>query len=214
MPAIRVLLVDDHRLVAEALATVLRADPDLEVVGLAASAPEAIALTRQLLPSIVLMDVGLPGMDGVEAAWMLRRQCPMIPVLMLTMYDQQPYVLEALRAGAAGYLLKTAAPAQLRDAVRAVCAGGRVIDPAIAPAAVQRAAAPRLASRGPCPLSRREVEVVRRIAAGRAVREIASDLHLSAHTVRNHLKSTYRKLGVHSQVEVAVHALRRGLIQA
>lgn len=214
MPAIRVLIVDDHRLVAEALAAVLRADPGLEVVGIAPSAPDALALTRRLQPSVVLMDVGLPGMDGVEAAWMLRRQYPAIPVLMLTMYDQEPFVLEALRAGASGYLLKTAAPVQLLDAVRAVCAGQRVIDPAIAPAAVQRAASPRLASRGPCPLSRREVEVVQRVAVGRSVREIAGDLHLSAHTVRNHLKSAYRKLGVHSQAEVAVHALRRGLVHA
>lgn len=213
MPAIRVLLVDDHRLVAEALATVLRTAPDLEVAGIAASAPEALALVRRLQPSVVLMDVGLPGMDGVEAAWMLRRQCPAIPVLMLTMYDQAPYVLEALRAGASGYLLKTATPAQLLDAVRAVHAGARTIDPAVASAVVQRAASSHLAGRGISPLSLREVEVVRRVAAGRPVRAIASELRLSAHTVRNHLKSAYRKLGVHSQVEVALHALRRGLIR-
>lgn len=214
MSPIRVLLVDDHRLVAEALATVLRATPDIDVVGIAATAPEALALVRRLQPSLVLMDIGLPGMDGVEAAWMLRRQFSAIPVLMLTMHDQEPYVREALRAGAAGYLLKTAAPGALIAAVRAVGAGGRVIDPAVASLAVPRTTSGRLAARGLSPLSVREVEVVRRVASGLPVRAIAAELHLSAHTVRNHLKSAYRKVGVHSQVEVALHAVRRGIVGA
>lgn len=214
MPVIRLLIVDDHRLVAETLAAVFRRDPDLDVVGIAATAPEALVLAKRLQPSVILMDIGLPGMDGVEATWTLRRTLPSIPVLILTMFDQEPYVLEALRAGAAGYLLKTSSIQQLHEAVRAVGAGQRVIDPAIAPAAIQRAAAPRLAVRGPFPLSRRETEVVQRVVAGRTVRDIAGELHLSAHTVRNHLKSAYRKLGVHSQAEAAVHALRRGIVVA
>lgn len=214
MAAIRALIVDDHRLVADALASVLRAHPDVEVVGIASTGPEALALTKLLQPSLIVMDIGLPGMDGVEATWMLRRQFPAIPVLILTMYDQEAYVLEGLRAGAAGYLLKTATPAQFLDAVRRVHAGQAVVDTRIAPAAVSRAGAPRLASRGPFPLSKRETEVVQKVVAGRAVRDIAVELHLSAHTVRNHLKSAYRKLGVHSQAEIAVHALRRGIAQA
>jgi len=212
--AIRALIVDDHRLVADALANVLRADPDVEVIGIASTGPEAIALAKRLQPSLIVMDIGLPGMDGVEATWMLRRQFPAIPVLILTMYDQEAYVLEGLRAGAAGYLLKTASPTQFLDAVRRVHAGRSVVDVRIASAAVSRAAAPRLAARGPFPLSKRETEVVQKIVAGRAVRAIALELHLSAHTVRNHLKSAYRKLGVHSQAEVAVHAIRRGIARA
>jgi len=212
--AIRALIVDDHRLVADALANVLRADPDVEVIGIASTGPEAIALAKRLQPSLIVMDIGLPGMDGVEATWMLRRQFPAIPVLILTMYDQEAYVLEGLRAGAAGYLLKTASPTQFLDAVRRVHAGRPVVDVRIASAAVSRAAAPRLAARGPFPLSKRETEVVQKIVAGRAVRAIALELHLSAHTVRNHLKSAYRKLGVHSQAEVAVHAIRRGIARA
>jgi len=211
VPAIRLLLVDDHRLVAETLAVLLRSEPAFEVVGVAASGPEALTLTRRLQPSVVIMDIGLPGMDGVEATWTLRRQFPAVSVLILTMFHQEPYVLEALRAGASGYLLKTAPAAQLVDAVRRVASGQRVIDPSIAPGAVQRAAASRIGSRGPFPLSRREIEVVQQVVAGRSVRAIALELHLSAHTVRNHLKSAYRKLGVHSQAEVAVHALRRGI---
>lgn len=214
MAAISVLIVDDHRLVADALAGVLRSDPDVEVAGIGSSGPEAIALAKRLQPSLIVMDIGLPGMDGVEATWMLRRQFPSIPVLILTMHDQEAYVLEGLRAGASGYLLKTATPAQFLDAIHRVHAGQSVLDTRIAPAAISRAAAPRLASRGPCPLSKRETEVVQRVVAGRAVRHIARELHLSAHTVRNHLKSAYRKLGVHSQAEVAVHAIRRGIAQA
>ncbi|MGH2399499.1 MAG: response regulator [bacterium] len=214
MAVIRALIVDDHRLVADALARLLQADPDVEVVGRASTGPEAIALAKRLQPSLVIMDIGLPGMDGVEATWMLRRQMPAIPVLILTMHDQEAYVLEGLRAGAAGYLLKTASPAQFLDAVRRVHAGQSVLDGRIAGAAGTRAAAPRLAKRGPFPLSKRETEVVQKVVAGRAVRTIAQELHLSAHTVRNHLKSVYRKLGVHSQAEAAVHAVRRGIAQA
>ncbi len=211
MPAVRVLIVDDHRLVAEAIARVLTADPAIEVAGLATSGPHALALTRQLGPSLILMDIGLPGMDGIEATWALRRQHPHIPVLVLTMFDQEIYALEALRAGASGYLLKSATAADLCRAVRAVCAGQRVLDPRVAPAALPR---PGGRTSGPSPLSRREVEVIQEIVAGRGVATIAAALHLSPHTVRNHLKSAYRKLGVHSQTEVAVHALRRGLVQA
>lgn len=211
MPAVRLLIVDDHRLIADALAALLRRDPELEVAGIAGTAVEALTLAKRIQPSLILMDIGLPGMDGVEATWTLRRLMPGVRVLILTMFDQEPYVLEALRAGAIGYLLKTAPAQQLHDAVRAAAAGHRVIDPRIAPAAVQRAALPRLAARGPYPLSRRETEVVQRVAGGRAVADIARELHLSPHTVRNHLKSAYRKLGVHSQAEAAVHALRRGI---
>lgn len=210
LTAVRILIVDDHCLIAETLARVLVSHPGIEVVGIASTGPEAIALTRLLSPSVILMDLGLPGMDGVEATWTLHRQFPAIPVLVLTMLDQEAYVVEALRAGAAGYLLKTAQIDELVDALHAVCAGQRVLDRRI-PAALGRLRSRRLAPRGPFPLSLREMQVVQRVASGRAVREIADDLRLSPHTVRNHLKAVYRKLGVHSQAEVAVHALRHGL---
>lgn len=211
MPAVRVLIVDDHRVVAEALARVLAQDPAIEIAGLATSGPHALALTRTLGPSLVLMDIGLPGMDGVEATWALRRQHPHIPVLVLTMFDQEIYALEALRAGASGYLLKSASAADLCNAVRAVSAGHRVLDPRVTPAALPR---PNGRAPGPSPLSRREIQVIQEIVAGHDVAAISAMMHLSPHTVRNHLKSAYRKLGVHSQTEVAVHALRRGLARA
>jgi DNA-binding NarL/FixJ family response regulator len=214
VPALRLLIVDDHRLIAETLAALLGRQPEFDVAGIAATAPEGLALARRLRPAVVLMDIGLPGMDGVEATWTLRRTMPEVRVLVLTMFDQEPYVLEALRAGAMGYLLKTATVQQLYEAVHAAAAGQRVLDPRLPPDALQRASAPRLAARGPYPLSRRETEVVQRVAGGCAVAQIARELHLSEHTVRNHLKAAYRKLGVHSRAEAAVHALRRGLALA
>src|SRR5437870_1715511 len=101
MAALRILLVDDHRVIADSLARLLQDDPAIQVVGIAATGPEAISLARLLRPSLVVMDIGLPGMDGVEATWTIRRQCPDVPVLMLTMFEQDAFAIDALRAGAA-----------------------------------------------------------------------------------------------------------------
>lgn len=212
MTAIRVLLVDDHRLVGEAIARLLQDDPAIAVVGQAVSGPQAITLTRHLSPSIILMDIGLPGMDGVEATWTLRRQFPTIPVLILTMFDQEAYAIEALRAGASGYLIKTATADELTAAIRAVCAGETVLPPQVASSTLSRLiASGRLGARDPFALSRREVQILQLIVGGFAVRDIGGRLMLSPHTVRNHLKSIYRKLGVHGRAEAAIHALRQGL---
>lgn len=214
MTAIRVLIVDDHLMVGEALARLLQQDPAIQVVGQAATAPAAISLARQLAPSVILMDIGLPGMDGVDATWTLRRLFPAIPVLVLTMFEQEAYVVEALRAGAAGYLVKTAGAAELVAAIRAVCAGKVAFHPRVASGALQRMAASALRQRDPFVLSRREIQILQLLIGGRDVRGISRELLLSPHTVRNHLKSIYRKLGVHGRAEAAVHALRRGLVKA
>src|SRR5437899_4128364 len=139
MAALRILLVDDHRVIADSLARLLQDDPAIQVVGIAATGPEAISLARLLRPSLVVMDIGLPGMDGVEATWTIRRQCPDVPVLMLTMFEQDAFAIDALRAGAAGYLLKTATPAELFHAIHAVCEGDGLVYPRTATAALQRA---------------------------------------------------------------------------
>jgi len=206
------LIVDDHRIVADALARLLSEDPAVQVAGIATTGPEAIALVRLLHPSVVLMDIGLPGMDGVEATWTIRRQCPDVPVLILTMFDQEAFAIDALRAGAAGYLLKSAAPRDLVQAIRAVCEGEGLVYPQTAAAALQRAAARRL-PRDPCALSRRELQILQLVAAGHDVAGIARELMLSPHTIRNHLKGVYRKLGVRGRVEAAAYAVRRGLIK-
>jgi len=214
MSALRILLVDDHRVVADALARLLQDIPAVQVVGVATTGPEAIALTRDLRPSLVLMDIGLPGMDGVEATWTIRRQFPDVQVLMLTMFEQEAFAIDALRAGAAGYLLKTATPEELTHAILAVCEGEGLVYPHLPATILRRAVAARNRLRDPCALSRRELQVLQLVAAGCDATVIARQLLLSPHTVRNHLKSAYRKLGVRSRVEAAAYVIRRGLIKS
>ncbi|TMJ12193.1 MAG: response regulator transcription factor [Bacillati bacterium ANGP1] len=213
MAALRILLVDDHRVIADSLARLLQDDPAIQVVGIAATGPEAISLARLLRPSLVVMDIGLPGMDGVEATWTIRRQCPDVPVLMLTMFEQDAFAIDALRAGAAGYLLKTATPAELFHAIHAVCEGDGLVYPRTATAALQRAVPPRSRVQDPGALSRRELEVLQLVVGGADIAAIGRQLMLSPHTIRNHLKGVYRKLGVRGRVEAAAYAVRRGLIK-
>lgn len=215
MAAIRILVVDDHCLVAEAIARLLKEYSDLQVVGQAGTGPEAISLARHLNPSVILMDIGLPGMDGVDATWTLKRQLPAIAVLMLTMFDHEAYAIESLRAGASGYLVKTAKPDELVDAIRAVHAGKPVLPPHIASAALQRLATRgRLHARDPFALTQREIQILQLMVGGLNAFEISRRLVLSPHTVRNHLKSVYKKLGVHDRTEAAIHAFRQGLAKA
>lgn len=213
MSAIRVLIVDDHQLVGDAIARLLQQDPLLEVVGQVTTGPEAILLARQLSPAVVLMDIGLPGMDGVETTWMLRRQFPAIQVIMLTMFEQEAYAIEALRAGASGYLVKTVPASDLLAAIHAVCAG-EVTASRVPPGTLQRVAASALKSRDPLALSRRELQILQLLVGGQNVRAMSGQLLLSPHTVRNHIKAVYRKLGVHGRAEAAVHAVRQGLARA
>lgn len=219
MPAIRALLVDDHRVVGEAIGRLLREAPDIEVVGQATSGPEAVHLVRRLQPSVVLMDLGLPGMDGVEATWTLHRQFPALPILVLTMFEQEAYVREAFRAGASGYLVKTVSAGELVHAVRAVHAGDVIGRDAGSPGPPtlnhSRHSGSGQAVPGGAPrFSHREVQVLQLVVAGFGARAVAERLRLSPHTIRNHLKSIYRKLGVTGRVEAAVHAVRLGLVKA
>ena len=214
MAALRILLVDDHRVIADSLARLLQDDPAIQIVGIAATGPEAVSLARLLHPSLVVMDIGLPGMDGVEATWTIRRQCPEVLVLILTMFEQDAFAIDALRAGAAGYLLKTATQAELFQAIHKVCEGEGLVYPRAATAAFQRAVSPRSRQRDPGALSRRELQVLQLVAAGADIGTIGRQLMLSPHTVRNHLKGVYRKLGVRGRVEAAAYAVRRGLIKS
>jgi DNA-binding NarL/FixJ family response regulator len=210
--ALRILICDDHRVVADAVARLLQTDPSIEVLGVATTGPEAIALACLLRPSLILMDIGLPGMDGVEATWTLRRQLPDMPVLILTMFEQEAYVVEAIRAGAAGYLLKTSTPAELIDAIHAVCAGRGLVYPHAPASAFARARSARAGDL--TGLTGRELQVLQMAIAGVDIAETARRMLLSPHTVKNHLRTVYRKLGVRNRTEAAIHALRRGLIKA
>ncbi len=214
---IRVLLVDDQRLMREGLRILLELEPDLEVVGEAGDGQAALAAYAALRPDVVLMDVRMPGMDGVEATRRLRERWPEARVIILTTFDNDEYVFEGLRAGALGYLLKDVSGQELAEAVRTVAAGGALIEPSVARkvlAEFARLAPPaRPIEAGlSTPLSEREREVLRLLALGLTNREIATRLHLAEGTVKNYVTSILQKLGVRDRTQAALRAREMGLL--
>ncbi len=214
---IRVLLVDDQKLMREGLRVLLELEPDLEVVGEAGNGSEALAAYADLHPDVVLMDIRMPGMDGVEATWRLRERWPEARVVILTTFDDDEYVFEGLRAGALGYLLKDVSGGELAEAVRTVSAGGALIEPSVARKVVAefaRLAPPaRPLEEGlPEPLSEREREVLTLLSSGLSNREIAVRLHLAEGTVKNYVTGILQKLGVRDRVQAAVRARELGVV--
>jgi NarL family two-component system response regulator LiaR len=204
---IRLLLVDDHEMVRAGLRTFLELQDDMVVVGEASTAEQALALVPGLAPDIVVMDLMLPGMSGVEAVRHLAADHPAVRVVVLTSYAGQEQVLPAVRAGVAGYLLKDVGPAELADALRVVHAGGAQLHPTVAATVMQSVAA---AQRDP--LTPRENEVLRLIARGLSNRLIARELALSEKTVKTHVSAVLAKLGVADRTQAALHAVRAGLV--
>ncbi|MEZ4558412.1 MAG: response regulator transcription factor [Caldilineaceae bacterium] len=195
---LNVLLVDDQRLMRDGLRTLLELEPDMTVAGEAADGEEALARFRETRPDVVLMDVRMPGMDGVEATRRLRAMDPAAKVIILTTFDDDEYVFEGLRAGAVGYLLKALSGEELADAIRTVAAGGALIDPAVTRKVVSefaRLAPPaRAIDAGLAePLSEREKEVLGLVARGLSNREIADTLFLAEGTVKNYVTTILQK---------------------
>jgi DNA-binding NarL/FixJ family response regulator len=207
VPRIRLLLVDDHELVRAGLRTFLGLQPDMEVVGEAGSAEQALALVPALAPDVVLLDLVLPGMSGVEAVRRLRDAHPAVKVLVLTSFAGEDAVLPAIRAGAAGYLLKDIGPAELAGALRVVHAGGAPLHPSVAATVMQSVAEP-----GRETLTPREQEVLRLIARGLSNRLIARELALSEKTVKAHVSAILGKLAVADRTQAALYAVRHGLV--
>jgi two-component system invasion response regulator UvrY len=210
---IRVLLVDDHAVVRTGFRLLLQANPDTAVVGEADSGESACQRYVELTPDIVVMDLAMPGMGGLEALRRIRSHHPQARVLALSAHDDPSHARRALREGARGFLSKRSAPEALLEAINAVAAGQRYIDAALAqklalddPAGDGRTAVERL--------SEREFEVFVRLAGGATVQRIAEDLKLSASTVGTHLYNIKQKLGAHNQAEITLIAIRNGLIQA
>jgi DNA-binding NarL/FixJ family response regulator len=208
---IRVLVVDDHALHREGTRKILEPHPDLQVVGDADSAEVALALVNRLQPDVVLMDIRLPGMNGIEATRRIHERHPQVRVLVVSAYDDEEYLHGAMQAGAAGYLSKTAPGREFVEAVRAVAAGGSVLEPQLlarllAPA--QRLADPRAG------LTEREVAVLQLLADGLQNKQIAARLGISPRTVDRHCDSIYAKLGVRSRTEAVVRAIATGLVGA
>jgi len=216
---IRVMIVDDQQLLCEGLKTILDMEPDLEVVGMARHGHEALSLADRLAPDVVLMDIRMPRMDGVECTRRLLERHPGIHVLILTTYDDDEYVFEALKAGASGYLLKDLPASDLIKAVRSVMEGDTLISPSVASKVVSefaRMARDRRSSQTSSPgdvgLTARELEVLRLVATGASNREIAETLFITEGTVKNHLSNILAKLGARDRTQAAVYAWKHGLV--
>ncbi|MBN1260682.1 MAG: response regulator transcription factor [Anaerolineae bacterium] len=210
---IRIIVVDDQTLVREGLASLLALTPGLEVVGTAGDGHEALALVAARSPDVVLMDVRMPGMNGVAATREIRARNPAPHVIVLTTFADDTYVFESLRAGASGYLLKSADPDHLAAAIRTVHAGGTILDPAVAQKVLRRltessATEPIFTER----LTAREREVLRLVARGMTNAEIAADLYLAEGTVRNHVSHILEKLGARDRTHAARLAVEWGLL--
>lgn len=205
--AITLLLVDDHPVVRDGLNGMFSTDPEFEVVGQAADGNEAITLARKLKPDVILMDLRMPGMDGVQAITELVNKGTTSHILVLTTYDTDAYVLPAIEAGATGYLLKDAPRDELVAAVRAAAQGESALSPSVATRLVTKVRTPDVAA-----LSRREVEVLELVAAGNGNSEIAAKLFISTATVKTHLLNVYGKLGVSDRAAAVAEAYNRRLL--
>jgi DNA-binding NarL/FixJ family response regulator len=201
---IRVAVFDDHTVVREGIVALLELHPDFEVVGQAGDGDAAIALWKELRPDVCLVDLRMPGRDGVAVIAAIRHELPGARLLVLTTYDSEDDVSRALQAGARGYLLKGATRATLADAIRSVHAGQRYVPPDLADRVLPRPDAEAL--------TEREAEVLDRIAKGMSNKEIADALGISEHTVKGHVKNVLGKLGVTDRTKALVEAVRRGLV--
>jgi DNA-binding NarL/FixJ family response regulator len=209
VPVITVMVVDDHALHRDGTRQILDAHPDLQVVGEASSGEVALALVNQLRPDVVLMDIRLPGMNGIEVTRRLTRDHPDVRVLMVSAYDEDEYVRGALEAGAVGYLSKTAPGKELVHAVRAVAGGTSVLQSGLTARLIGSS---RQHERGVAELTERELAVLSLLAEGLRNREVAVRLGISARTVDRHCDNIYAKLGVGSRTEAVVRAISTKLL--
>ena len=212
MSNIRVAIVDDQTLIREGLASLLALAPDLTVVGKAADGREALALVAEQSPDVVLMDVRMPGMNGVAATRQIRARYPHTRVIVLTTFDHDEYVFESLRAGASGYLLKNADPDHLAAAIRAVHAGDSILDPAVTQKVIRRATRPEAEPALTERLTPRERQVLRLMAEGASNAEIAERLCLAEGTVKNHVSHILGKLGARDRAHAVRLAVEWGVL--
>ena len=221
----RIIIADDHVLIRDGIQAMLESEPDLEVIGEAENGQEALKLCRKLCPDLVLMDVRMPVMDGLEATREIKRECPKTSVLMVTTYESSDYLFEAIKAGAAGYILKNASKPQMGNDIRRVLSGESALNRELAAEMLQRLATEE-ESRAERPskpdeppgqplgesLTDRELEVLRFLAGGLTNQEIARRLVISAGTVKHHVRHIASKLGVSDRTQAAVRAVELGLL--
>jgi NarL family two-component system response regulator LiaR len=209
--AIRVLIVDDHAIVRKGIRSLLAPKRDIHVVGEAEDGASAIARARALKPDVVLMDLVMPNVDGIEATREIVSRLPATRVLVLTSFADDAQVLPAIKAGALGYLLKTTGPEELLEAIRRVHRGETSLDPSVARMLLAEISAPSRKPLSSDPLTAREMDVLRLVAQGRSNREIAGQLSISEETVHSHVSNILGKLHLASRTQAALYALREGI---
>ena len=206
---IRVLIADDHTVLRHGLRLILNSSKGLSVVGEAADGEEAVALALELQPDVVLMDVNMPGLDGIEATRRLRAGQPDIQVLMLTISKNDQDLIGAIKAGAKGYLLKSAEASEVIESIRRVAAGQAILPPELMGRVLDELANPTPA---PMELTNRETDILKLITQGRGNKEIAGQLHISENTVKTHVRHILEKLNLSNRAEAAAYAVRVGLV--
>lgn len=217
MAKIKVLIADDHAIVREGVKMILAKEPDIDVVGEASDGRQALELVETLKPNVVVMDISMPGMGGIEATQHVKERYPGVNVLALTMHEDESYVFKLLRAGASGYVLKRAAAQDLVQAVRAAAKGEAFLYPSVARKVVEdylkrvETGEERERYDG---LTEREKEILTHIAQGQSNQQIAQQLYISIKTVQTHRAHVLEKLGLHDRTELVRYAIRKGLIEA
>ena len=215
MGRIKVLLAEDHVVVRQGIREIIQREEDIEIVGEAGDGEEAVQAAEQLEPDVILMDIAMPKLNGIEATRRIKESHPSISVLVLTAYDNEEFIFALLEAGAAGYLLKNVQGRQLLNAIRAVYDGESVLHPTIAKKVLNRLSLRREKrseqEKGEL-LTERELEVLRLGAEGLANKQIAAELFLGERTVQTHWRNIFNKLGISSRTEAIIHGLRRGWI--
>jgi DNA-binding NarL/FixJ family response regulator len=210
---VRVLIADDQTLFRSGLAKLLEEDPRVDIIGQASDGADVIKRAAALKPDVVLMDLKMPNVDGIEATRTIASEHPEIKVLVLTTFDADSYVLQALRAGASGYVLKDSQPSAIISSILAVKSGERVMASAVANRVLDMVTGTTTPKEFYDGLTAREVEIIKLLAIGQANKQIAYKLHISEKTVRNHVSHMYEKLNIYDRSQAVLYAVRKGLVE-
>lgn len=208
---IRLLVVDDHALVRKGIHALIKTEPGMEIIGEADNGRDAVKLARELFPDVILLDLIMPHLNGIDATIQIKKDNPRARILILTSFSDDDKVIPAIKAGALGYLLKDSAPEDLLDAIRLIYNGEASIDPSVALKLIREINQPVESRRETDPLTNREIEVLQKIAQGLSNSEIAAELSIGEQTVRNHVNHILDKLNLDNRTQAALFALREGL---
>lgn len=213
MEKIKVLIVDDHQIVREGLSSVLKFENDIEIVGEAVDGRDAIEKFEKLNPHLILMDMQMPGMSGVQAIQRIKEKNPEVKIIILTVYEDEEFIYEGIKAGARGYLLKDVTSEKLSETIRKVNRGESLIEPILATKVLDKFSELARREEPKHNLTPRELEILMILAEGKSNKEIAADLFISEKTVKTHITHIFEKLAVRDRTEAVMNALKRGIIQ-